>query len=93
VRIDHTRQVGLEPLKPHDRVDYVKTDTQYNGVSAAPSDDVSRADRIEKLKQMFSAGKPIDVNKLADKLIESGMLFDDKVCGMLAVRSKGTDMG
>jgi anti-sigma28 factor (negative regulator of flagellin synthesis) len=40
--------------------------------------DVSRAERIAELKRMFQAGKPIDVEKLADKLLESGLLFTDK---------------
>lgn len=38
----------------------------------------SRAQRIENLKQQFAAGKPIDVNQLANKLVESGIFFDEK---------------
>ncbi|MCL6454458.1 MAG: hypothetical protein K6T78_12690 [Alicyclobacillus sp.] len=44
----------------------------------AARDTAQRAERIEALKRMFSAGQPIDVNQLATKLVESGILFDDK---------------
>ncbi|GMA51299.1 hypothetical protein GCM10025857_26560 [Alicyclobacillus contaminans] len=33
----------------------------------------TRADRIERLKQAFASGQPIDVQKLADKLLDSGV--------------------
>lgn len=79
MRIDDSKRVPYEPLKTQQRAESTTSPTPV----ATPSDvkteaDVTRADRIEKLKEMFQADRPIDVNKLADKLLESGIFFNEK---------------
>jgi hypothetical protein len=78
MRIDDIKRPGLDPLGFPKRADRGLAPKADDKAPAIASDDASRAERIEQLKQMFSAGKPIDVNKLADKLIESGIFFDEK---------------
>jgi hypothetical protein len=78
VRIDDIKRPGFDPLGFPKRADRAPAPKADDKASVIASDDASRAERIEQLKQMFSAGKPIDVNKLADKLIESGIFFDEK---------------
>jgi anti-sigma28 factor (negative regulator of flagellin synthesis) len=78
VRIDDIKRVGLESVQLPKRVQGGNDAKAGEKAPAVASDDVSRVERIEQLKQMFQAGKPIDVNKLADKLIESGIFFDEK---------------
>jgi anti-sigma28 factor (negative regulator of flagellin synthesis) len=46
--------------------------------SDAHSADTSRAERLEKLKKMMSEGRSIDAGKLADKLLDSGIFFDER---------------
>jgi anti-sigma28 factor (negative regulator of flagellin synthesis) len=41
-------------------------------------DTSDRAQKVEKLKQMVKSGQPVDVNKLADAMVRSGVLFDEK---------------
>lgn len=76
MRIEDTKRIPYEPAKPVKQEDAVSVPSSPNLVASNP--DVSRTDRIEKLKQMFSEGRPIDVNKLADKLMESGIFFNEK---------------
>lgn len=51
-----------------------QTQAAANTGEATPS----RSDRIEQLRQQMSQGKPIDVNKLADAMIQKGALFDEQ---------------
>lgn len=56
-----------------------KPGSAAESVAVGNSQDTSqRAERIDALKKMFSTGQPIDVNKLADKLVESGIFFNEK---------------
>jgi anti-sigma28 factor (negative regulator of flagellin synthesis) len=41
-------------------------------------DTSERSQKVEKLKQMMQSGQPIDVSKLADAMVKSGVLFDEK---------------
>ncbi len=46
---------------------------------AQDSVDVSeRAGKIGKLKEMIQSGKPIDTSKLANAMIQHGVLFDER---------------
>lgn len=48
------------------------------GEGAQASGGSSRADRIEQLKQAYSQGNSVDIGKLADKLMQTGVFFDEK---------------
>jgi anti-sigma28 factor (negative regulator of flagellin synthesis) len=76
MRIEDTKRISYDTVKPGKRDD--GTSVQATSQSSTGEPDVSRAERIEKLKNMFSEGRPIDVNKLADKLVQSGIFFNDK---------------
>jgi len=52
--------------------------SQQSTSAANPNEGPSRADRLDKLKQSFSQGKPVDLGKLADKMLGVGNLFNEK---------------
>lgn len=79
MRIDDYKRIAYDPtasqIKRPDAVAKPSTDTN---AQQANNDAQTRAERIASLKQQFASGQPIDVNKLASKLVESGILFDEK---------------
>lgn len=47
-------------------------ETQSSGAGTTP-----RSERIEQLKQMMAQGQPINVSKLADSMMKSGLFVDE----------------
>lgn len=81
MRIDNSK------LKPYDSTRIVqteradasaKTGQRSNASDPAAASEPTRSDRIEQLKQMFQEGRPINVSQLAQKLLESGIFYDQK---------------
>lgn len=73
VRIDDVRKVPYNQPSDNNRPTAPAGKTKSTSAAEPAPDGMQRADRIDALKQMFSTGQPIDVNKLADKLVESGI--------------------
>jgi|GEM_PF-6563934 len=75
-KIDVTRNSNSSSVKSS------KDKSSSQSVQQPPDDGFSqgttRSQRIEQLKAMFQAGQPIDVQKLADKLVESGIFSNTK---------------
>lgn len=82
MRIDDASKLAYSSTtNPTKRSSTSNASTVESQSVAAPSesaDNQSRAERIASLKQQFAAGQPIDVNKLASTLAQSGVLFDEK---------------
>lgn len=79
MRIDDVKRTGYERLTQVKRPANGTTETTTSSsVADASTESQTRADRIEQLKQMFAAGRPIDVEQLANKLVESGVVSQRK---------------
>ena len=78
MRIDNFGRPPVDPLSAP-----VKRPGPANRASSwmqNPSEDaLFRAKRIESLKQQLASGKPINAKELANKLLDSGLFFDEKV--------------
>ncbi|MCL6633709.1 MAG: flagellar biosynthesis anti-sigma factor FlgM [Alicyclobacillus herbarius] len=52
-----------------------KSGVSTSDVTNRASDPGARADRVAALKRVFQSGQPLNLENLADKLLESGVLF------------------
>jgi hypothetical protein len=80
MRIDNVSNLGydrnIDPVKSASKAS-ATAGTVASLVTSQPSDGQTRTDRIASLKQQFASGKPIDVQKLATTLVQSGVFFDE----------------